>query len=122
VFDKRSYQTEWNLPSLLVLNVFTNKEHCENVKACRAEIGGTPRSMLFKAIPILGSWDKHPEPLINLLDDAWHRVGHDALHINQTLMEVSNFPPAAQALSHFQCLAVPYVRLIYPWQFLVAIS
>jgi hypothetical protein len=81
VFDTRRYQTEWGLPSVLVLNVFTSKEHCENVKACRAELGGKPRSQLFKAIPILGSWEKHPEPLVNLLDDAWERVGHKPLVI-----------------------------------------
>jgi hypothetical protein len=61
--------------------VFTSKEHCENVKACRQELGGKPRSQLFKAIPILGSRETHPEPLINLLDDAWERVGHEPLVI-----------------------------------------
>jgi len=83
-FKARAYQTEWAIPSLLVLNVGTSREHVQTILELLGEIG-QPRSMLFRAIPTLGSFEKHPKPLLTLLDDVWQRVGHAPLTIQSTL-------------------------------------
>jgi hypothetical protein len=85
VLLKRTYQSQWAIPSLLVLNITINGEHCRNMIALRRELGDTSRSMLFKAIPSLGSFERAPRPLLYLLEEPWERVGHAPLVLSKTM-------------------------------------
>jgi hypothetical protein len=48
--------------------------------------------MLFKGIPILGSHQQCPQPLMSLWDDPWQRIGHPPI----TIKEIVNGGQAAK--------------------------
>jgi hypothetical protein len=86
VFKNRTYQTEWGVQSLIVLNMFASPIKAENVRNYIADkLGKKSRSMAFRGMRSLGSHDIAPKPILSILDDQWHRAGHDPLTILSAL-------------------------------------
>lgn len=72
------------IPNMLVLNITTSLTHADNIMAfMRDELAMSSSSMMFMGIDILGSRDTYPQPLIELLDLPFRRVGHDNFIISQ---------------------------------------
>ncbi|KJC62052.1 hypothetical protein UP10_01295 [Bradyrhizobium sp. LTSPM299] len=72
------------IPNMLVLNITTSPTHADNIMAfMRDELAMSSSSMMFMGIDILGSRDTYPQPLIELLDLPFRRVGHDNFIISQ---------------------------------------
>jgi hypothetical protein len=72
------------IPNMLVLNITTSPTHAYNIMAfMRDELAMSSSSMMFMGIDILGSRDTYPQPLIELLDLPFRRVGHDNFIISQ---------------------------------------
>jgi hypothetical protein len=72
------------IPNMLVLNITTSPTHADNIMAfMEAELSMSSSSMMFMGIDILGSRDGYPQPLIELLDLPFRRVGHDNFIISQ---------------------------------------
>ena len=83
----------WGIPQPFVLNVTTSKPHLENIKKLFVTIGEhfgkpNPKSyfLLYRAIPLLGSFERAPEPLVSILDDVWERVGHPNLQLRKEVI------------------------------------
>lgn len=86
VFKKRTYQSEWGIQSLLVLNFTTSYSHCQTILTKMQErMNANPRSMLFRAVPSLGSKERIPQPLLSVLDDPLERAGHPPLIVSKEL-------------------------------------
>lgn len=102
IFNKTTEKV-WGIPTPFILTVTTSRLHLENIKKLFLTIAEhfgqqSPRSyhLLYRAIPILGSFDRHPEPLLSLLDDPWERIGHPTLTLRKE--EISNgYAEAARA-------------------------
>jgi hypothetical protein len=72
------------IPNMLVLNITTSPTHADNIMAfMHDELAMSSSSMMFMGIDILGSRDTYPQPLIELLDLPFRRVGHDNFIISQ---------------------------------------
>jgi hypothetical protein len=72
------------IPNMLVLNITTSATHADNIMAfMERELAMSSSSMMFMGIEILGSRDTYPQPLIELLDLPFRRVGHDNFIISQ---------------------------------------
>jgi len=72
------------IPNMLVLNITTSPAHADNIMAfMQNELAMSSSSMMFMGIDILGSRDTYPQPLIELLDLPFRRVGHDNFIISQ---------------------------------------
>ena len=72
------------IPNMLVLNITTSPTHADNIMAfMEAELAMSSSSMMFMGIDILGSRERYPQPLIELLDLPFRRVGHDNFIISQ---------------------------------------
>jgi hypothetical protein len=77
VFQSGVYKTEWNIPSLFVLNVTISESHAQNIVTfAESRLQAKSRSLLFKGIPLLGSHTKAVKPLSTLADEPWQRAGH----------------------------------------------
>jgi len=70
VFNKTAEKV-WGIPQPFVLTVTTSSPHLENIKKLFVTIGAhfgkaNPKSyhLLYRAIPPLGSFERHPEPLV----------------------------------------------------------
>ena len=92
MFINKTPQHEWGIPAPIVLHVTTKKDRVPNIlqlfNDVAAHFGQTsPKSygMAYAAKPILGSFEKHPEPLLSLFDDQWDRVGYPPLVIRNEL-------------------------------------
>jgi hypothetical protein len=78
VFKNRTYQREWGIQSLIVLNMFTSPRKADNVRRYIEEgLDRKSRSLWFRGMKVLGSHDSAPQPLTAILDDLWHRAGHE---------------------------------------------
>jgi hypothetical protein len=77
VFKNRTYQTAWNLQSLIVLCMFTSSAKAENVRQYITATDRKSRSLWFSAKKSLGSHDVAPQPMHTILDDIWQRAGHE---------------------------------------------
>jgi hypothetical protein len=72
------------IPNMLVLNITTSPTHADNIMAfMEAELAMSSSSMMFMGIDILGSRESYPQPLVELLDLPFRRVGHDNFIISQ---------------------------------------
>ena len=94
MFMNKTPQHEWGIPAPIVLHVTTKPDRLPNILNLFRDVAqhfGQPnpksRRMAFMARPILGSFEKHPEPLLSLLDDTWERVGYPPLVIRNELTE-----------------------------------
>jgi hypothetical protein len=86
VLKNRTYQTEWGIPSLIVLNMFISTAKAENVRTYISDsLGKKSRSLCFRGLKILGSHDIAPKPILSIFDDPWHRAGHEPLTILSAL-------------------------------------
>jgi Replication-relaxation len=86
VLKTRAYQTEWGVPSLIILNLFISPTKAENVRTYISDrLGKKSRSLCFLGMRSLGSYDVAPKPILSILDDAWHRAGHEPLTILSAL-------------------------------------
>jgi hypothetical protein len=86
VFKTRSYQTQWNIQSLIVLCMFSSPQKADNVRLhIQDTLGKKSRSLWFRGMKILGSHDRAPKPLTNLPDELWHRAGHEPVTILSAL-------------------------------------
>jgi len=86
VLKTRAYQTEWGVPSLIVLNLFISPTKAENVRTYISDrLGKKSRSLCFLGMRSLGSYDIAPKPILSILDDSWHRAGHEPLTILSAL-------------------------------------
>lgn len=92
IFNKTTEKL-WGIPQPFILTVTTSRPHLDNIKKLFftiAEQNGAsqPKSyhLLYRAISSLGSFDKHPEPLLSLLDDVWERVGHPNLQLKKEVI------------------------------------
>ena len=86
VLKARAYQTQWGVQSLIVLNTFISTAKAENVRSHISEfLGKKSRSLCFRGMKILGSHDLAPQPILSILDDPWHRAGHEPLTILSAL-------------------------------------
>jgi hypothetical protein len=86
VLKARTYQFEWGIQSLIILNVFISTAKAENVRAYISDtLGKKSRSLCFRGMKILGSHDIAPQPILSILDDPWHRAGHEPLTILSAL-------------------------------------
>src|ERR1700728_3825914 len=75
VLKTRAYQTEWGVPSLIILNLFISPTKAENVRTYISDrLGKKSRSLCFLGMRSLGSYDVAPKPILSLLHDAWHRA------------------------------------------------
>ena len=82
VLQSRAYQTQWGLQSLVILNTFISTTKAENVRTYISDfLGKKSRSLCFRGMKILGSHDVAPQPILSILDDPWHRAGHEPLTI-----------------------------------------
>lgn len=65
------------IPNMMVINITTSPVHAKNIQTFMLEeLRMSSSALLFKGIEILGSRDSYPQPLIHLLDEPFHRVGH----------------------------------------------
>lgn len=94
----------WGIPQPFVLNVTTSRSHLENIKKLFVTIGehfgkANPKSyyLLYRAIPLLGSLDQHPEPLVSILDDVWDRVGHPNVQLRKEVVAIGHAQTAGAA-------------------------
>ena len=72
------------IPNMLVLNITTSTIHADNIMTfMQNELAMSSSSMMFMGIDILGSRESYPQPLIELLDLPFRRVGHDNFIISQ---------------------------------------
>jgi len=103
IFNKTT-ENVWGIPQPFILTVTTSRAHLENIKKLFVTIaqqyGHTkPKSyhLLYRALPTLGRFDKHPEPLLSLLDDPWERVGHSTLTLRKEVIPdgYGTYPGAA---------------------------
>jgi hypothetical protein len=86
VFKNRTYQTEWGIQSLIILNTFISATKADNVRNYISEaLGKKSRSLCFRGLKILGSHDIAPKPILSIFDDPWHRAGHEPLTILSAL-------------------------------------
>jgi hypothetical protein len=86
VLKNRTYQTEWGIQSLIILNTFISTAKADNVRTYISDIlGRKSRSLCFRGMKILGSHDIAPKPILSILDDLWHRAGHEPLTILSAL-------------------------------------
>lgn len=86
VLKTRAYQTEWGIQSLIVLNMFISAAKAENVRSYISDkLGKKSRSLCFRGMKSLGSYDTTPTPILSILDDSWHRAGHEPLTILSAL-------------------------------------
>lgn len=100
IIRSKTTEREWGIPTPFVLTITTKprdpdnprNDRIENIKNLFLEIGRVhgqekPKSyaLAYFARPILGSFEKHPEPLLSLFDDQWERVGHPPLVIRNEL-------------------------------------
>jgi hypothetical protein len=82
----RTYQTEWGIQSLIILNMFISTAKAENVRTYVSDtLGKKSRSLCFRGMKSLGSHDIAPKPIPSILDDLWHRAGHEPLTILSAL-------------------------------------
>jgi hypothetical protein len=82
VLMRKAYKDSF--PNLMVLNITTSEQHATNIAAFMDQVlEAKSQSLLFKGIPILGSREKHPDPLTTLLDEPFHRVGHPPFIISK---------------------------------------
>lgn len=87
VLKNRTYQKEWNIPSLTLLVVCTATMHTINIAAhLRDVIGADSPNICFNAVPVLADTFKSPTPALPLFDD-WTRVGFPNFNM---AMEVMN--------------------------------
>lgn len=103
VILNKTTEKVWGIPTPFILTVTTSKAHLNNIKELFLTIGRAhgqenPRSyhLLYRAIPTLGSFERHPEPLLSLLDDPWERVGHPTLTLRKEVIS-SGHPETAGA-------------------------
>jgi len=69
---------------MLVLNITTSTSHADNIMTfMEEELAMSSSSMMFMGIEILGSREGYPQPMIELLDLPFRRVGHDNFIISQ---------------------------------------
>jgi hypothetical protein len=86
VLKNRTYQDEWGIQSLIILNMFISTAKADNVRTYISDIlGRKSRSLCFRGMKILGSHDIAPKPILSILDDLWHRAGHEPLTILSAL-------------------------------------
>jgi hypothetical protein len=65
------------IPNMMVINITTSPVHAKNIQTFMLEdLRMSSSALLFKGIEILGSRDSYPQPLIQLLDEPFQRVGH----------------------------------------------
>jgi Replication-relaxation len=82
VLKSKSYKTL--IPNMIVLNITISPEHSKNImRFMEDELTMSSSSMLFMGIEILGSRDRYPQPLTDLLDLPFQRVGYDNFIISQ---------------------------------------
>jgi Replication-relaxation len=76
------------IPNMLVLNITTSATHADNIMAfMEGELAMSSSAMMFMGIEILGSRESYPQPLIELLDLPFRRVGHDNFIISQEVYQ-----------------------------------
>ena len=85
IVGKEIYRTWLGLPNLLVLTVTTNEQHMKNIMALVNELAADGKStlFLFKTMSSLGDFQRAPAPTPHILTEPWHRVGYEALAINE---------------------------------------
>lgn len=73
-------------PNLLIINISTSEQHARNVmKFMQDELSLNSRSMLFKGLPVLGSHETYPEPMLDILDIPFERAGHPPFVVSNEL-------------------------------------
>jgi hypothetical protein len=79
------HRTHLGMPNLLVLTVTTNEQHMWNIMALVKELATEAKStlFLFKTMSSLGDFQKASAPTPHILTEPWHRVGYEALSINE---------------------------------------
>jgi len=85
IASRKTHQTHFGLPNLLVLNVTTNEQHMQNIMRFVKEItdGKGSTHLLFKTMPSLASLEKAPPPTPYILTEPWQRAGHPDFQIDQ---------------------------------------
>jgi hypothetical protein len=69
---------------MLVLNITTSAVHADNImQFMENTLAMSSSSMLFMGLEVLDSRDSYPQPLIELLDLPFLRVGHDNFIISR---------------------------------------
>jgi hypothetical protein len=77
IFKQRTYQSKWNVMSLIVLCMFISPVKANNVRLhIESTMGKKSRSLWFRGAKALGSHDIAPKPIYSILDDPWQRAGH----------------------------------------------
>lgn len=83
VVHGRVFKTHWGLPNLLVLNVFNDAGHLDDIKTLTQELTGKGASyLLFGTMASIGDFEKPPAPDGRLLSMPWQRVGYCDFNIN----------------------------------------
>jgi hypothetical protein len=105
VFQNRTYQTEWQVQSLIVLCMFASPKKADNVRLHIEEptpkgMGKKSRSLWFLGEKILGSHDRAPKPLTNLPDELWARAYPSYLTSSLNRAFALSRPPQKLPLVH----------------------
>jgi hypothetical protein len=77
VLINRTYQREWGLKNLIVLLAFTSDARMRHAMETMENLGGESRAIIFGAFPTLVSTTTAPEPLVDILEYPFKRVGYE---------------------------------------------
>lgn len=74
VINEGTYKKEFNIPSLLILNVTVSEQRAKNILALTKRVTGNNSYQLTQYYPLFASYLQIPKPMPELVTGPWKRV------------------------------------------------